>query len=108
MAGVSAKEREGATPGQGRRRGDREEEGEGLTAGGEGGADEVEERRAAPGDRENVRGVEEREGGGFGGVGLMGGPHQGVAAAAQPPTREESGGKPAGPRGELGRGGGGV
>jgi hypothetical protein len=29
----------------------------------------------------------EREGGSFGGVGLMGGPHQKGAAVAQPPTR---------------------
>jgi hypothetical protein len=55
------------------------------------------------GEGENVRGgVEEREGGGFGGGGLAGGPHQGVAAA-QPPARAARGerGEPAGPPGEC-------
>jgi hypothetical protein len=46
---------------------------------------------------------------GGGGLGLTDGPHQGVAATAQPPAgaaREESGGKPGerGRGGELGRG----
>jgi hypothetical protein len=63
------------------------------------------------GEGENVhRGVEEREGGGFGGR-LTGGPHQGVAATAQPPAsaaREESGGAGRATRRVGPQGGGGA
>jgi hypothetical protein len=60
------------------------------------------------GERDVCGGRGERERGRqFGGVGLTGGPHQGVAAHNRPCARRVGdAGEPAGPPGELGRGGG--